>query len=736
MKRKFIFLFFCLCCLAGFAQGGKALDLKEINSGKFSPENIYGVVPMPDGEHYTQRNAEGTQIVKYSFRTGEPVEVVFDVAKARECPFKKFDSYQFSPDGSKILIATETTPIYRHSYTAVHYLYPVKRNDKGVTTNNIVEKLSDGGPQQAPVFSPDGNLVAFVRDNNIFLVKLLYGNSESQVTEDGKLNSVLNGIPDWVYEEEFGFNRALEFNADNTMLAYVRFDESEVPSYTFPLFAGEAPRNNALQDYPGEYTYKYPKAGYPNSKVSVHTFDIKSKVTRQVKLPIDADGYIPRIRFTQDPNKLAIMTLNRHQNRFDMYFADPRSTVCKLALRDESPYYINENVFDNIRFYPDNFSFVSDKSGYPHLYWYSMNGNLIKQVTSGNYEVKSFIGWNPDTNEFYYTSNEESPMRQAVYKIDRKGKKVKLSNQQGTNSPIFSSSMKYFMNKFTSLDTPMLITLNDNTGKVLKTLVTNDKLKEKLAGYAIPQKEFFTFKTTEGVALNGWVMKPVNFDPSKRYPVLMFQYSGPGSQQVLDKWGISWETYMASLGYVVACVDGRGTGGRGSEFQKCTYLNLGVKEAKDQVEAAKYLGGLPYVDKGRIGIWGWSFGGYMTIMSMSEGTPVFKAGVAVAAPTDWKYYDTVYTERFMRTPKENAEGYKAASAFSRADNLHGNLLLVHGMADDNVHFQNCTEYAEHLVQLGKQFDMQVYTNRNHNISGGNTRNHLYTRLTNFFLNNL
>lgn len=736
MKRKFIFLFFCLCCLAGFAQGGKALDLKEINSGKFSPENIYGVVPMPDGEHYTQRNAEGTQIVKYSFRTGEPVEVVFDVAKARECPFKKFDSYQFSPDGSKILIATETTPIYRHSYTALHYLYPVKRNDKGVTTNNIVEKLSDGGPQQAPVFSPDGNLVAFVRDNNIFLVKLLYGNSESQVTEDGKLNSVLNGIPDWVYEEEFGFNRALEFNADNTMLAYVRFDESEVPSYTFPLFAGEAPRNNALQDYPGEYTYKYPKAGYPNSKVSVHTFDIKSKVTRQVKLPIDADGYIPRIRFTQDPNKLAIMTLNRHQNRFDMYFADPRSTVCKLALRDESPYYINENVFDNIRFYPDNFSFVSDKSGYPHLYWYSMNGNLIKQVTSGNYEVKSFIGWNPDTNEFYYTSNEESPMRQAVYKIDRKGKKVKLSNQQGTNSPIFSSSMKYFMNKFTSLDTPMLITLNDNTGKVLKTLVTNDKLKEKLAGYAIPQKEFFTFKTTEGVDLNGWMMKPVNFDPSKRYPVLMFQYSGPGSQQVLDKWGISWETYMASLGYVVACVDGRGTGGRGSEFQKCTYLNLGVKEAKDQVEAAKYLGGLPYVDKGRIGIWGWSFGGYMTIMSMSEGTPVFKAGVAVAAPTDWKYYDTVYTERFMRTPKENAEGYKAASAFSRADNLHGNLLLVHGMADDNVHFQNCTEYAEHLVQLGKQFDMQVYTNRNHGIYGGNTRNHLYTRLTNFFLNNL
>lgn len=736
MKRISISFFFCLCCLLGFAQSGKALELKDVTSGKFRPENIYGVTPMPDGEHYTQMSADGTQIVKYSFRTGEPVEVVFDAAQARECPFKKFDSYQFSPDGSKILIATETKSLYRHSSTAVHYLYPVKRNDKGVTTNNIVEKLSDGGPQQVPVFSPDGHMVAFVRDNNIFLVKTLYGNSESQVTDDGAQNKVLNGVPDWVYEEEFGFNRALEFNADNTMLAYVRFDESEVPSYTFPLFGGEAPSYDALKDYPGEYTYKYPKAGYPNSKVTVHTFDIKSKVKRELKLPIDADGYIPRIRFTKDANKLAVMTLNRHQNRFDMYFADPRSTLCKLALRDESPYYINDNIFDNIQFYPENFSFISEKSGYPQLYWYSMNGNLVKQVTSGNYEVKQFIGWDPATDEFYYASNEESPLRQAIYKIDRKGKKVKLSNKIGTNNATFSPSMKYFMNKHTSVQNPMTITLNDNTGKVLKTLVTNQKLQQELAGYALPQKEFYSFKTPDGVELNGWMMKPVDFNPSKRYPVLMYQYSGPGSQQVLDNWGISWETYMASLGYIVACVDGRGTGGRGTEFQKCTYLNLGVKEAKDQVEAANYLGSLPYVDKNRIGIWGWSYGGYMTIMSMSEGTPVFKAGVAVAAPTDWKYYDTVYTERFMRTPKENAEGYKAASAFTRAGNLNGNLLLVHGMADDNVHFQNCTEYAEHLVQLDKQFDMQVYTNRNHSIYGGNTRNHLYTKLTNFFRNNL
>ena len=735
MKKLSILFLLCLLVQVVPAQGSKALDLKEITSGKFRAEGIQGVIPMADGEHYTQMNAEGTQIIKYSFRTGQQVEVVFDVAKARECTFKRFDGYTFSPDGSKILIRTETQPIYRHSYKAVHYLYTIKRN--------IVEKLSEGGPQQSPVFSPDGNLVAFVRDNNIFLVKMLYGNSESQVTEDGKFNHVLNGIPDWVYEEEFSFATALEFSPDNTMLAFIRFDESEVASFTFPIFAGQAPHYSALETYPGAYTYKYPKAGEANSKVSVHTFDIKSKVTRKMKLPLDPDGYIPRIRFTQDAAKLAIMTLNRNQNRFDLYFADPRSTLCKLVLRDESPYYINESVFDNIMFYPQNFSFISEKDGYSHLYWYSMGGNLVKQVTKGKFEVKRFIGWDAATNTFYFESNEESPLRTAVYKTDKKGGRIKLSEKAGTNSAIFSSNLKYFMNTYSSLQTPAVITLNDNTGKVLKTLVTNQKLKETLAQYQLPKKEFFTFRTSQGTELNGWMIKPADFNESKKYPVLLYQYSGPGSQEVVDKWGIGgdrggigWDAYMASKGYVIVCVDGRGTGGRGAEFAKCTYLNLGVKEAQDQVETAKHMAAQPYVDKSRIGIWGWSFGGYMTIMSMSEGTPIFKAGAAVAAVTDWRFYDTVYVERFMRTPQQNAEGYKAGSAFTRAANLNGRLLLVHGMADDNVHFQNCAEYSECLVQADKQFDMQVYTNRNHGIYGGNTRYHLFTRLTEFFLNNL
>lgn len=733
MKHLFISFLLCLTPLLAMAQGSKALSLQEVVGGQFRPDNIYGVIPIPgDGEHYSQMNNEGTQIIKYSFRTGKQVEVLFDAATARECTFKSFDSYSFSPDGTKLLIATEMKPVYRHSYTATHYIYSLKRNIEG-RINNVVERLSDGGPQQVPVFSPDGNMVAFVRDNNIFLVKLLYGNSESQVTEDGKFNEVINGIPDWVYEEEFAYDRALSFSADSKMLAFMRTDESQVKSYSFPLFAGDFPRIDALAKYPGAYTYKYPKTGEDNAKVSVHTFDIKSKVTRKMQLPLDKDGYIPRIRFTKDANKLAIITLNRHQDRLDLYFADPRSTLCKLILREESSTYLSENIFDNIRFYDDGFTLLSAASGYNQLYWYDFGGKRIA-LTTGTNEVKEFLGRDEQSNTFYYSAYDDSPLRTAIFKLEgnRKGKSTRLSTQRGTHMALFSSNMKYYLNRFHNVDTPYLITLCDHTGHTLATLEDNATLRSQLAEYALPKKEFFSFNTSEGIQLNGWMMKPTNFDASQQYPVIMYQYSGPGSQEVLDKFGITWETYMASRGYVVVCVDGRGTGGRGAGFKTCTYLNLGVKEADDQVETALWLGRQNYVDKNRIGIWGWSYGGYMTLMSMSQGTPVFRAGVAVAAVTDWNYYDTIYGERFMRTPQENADGYTAGSCFTRADKLSGSLLLIHGMADDNVHYQNCAEYAEHLVQLGKDFDMMVYTNRNHGISGGNTRLHLYSKITKFF----
>ena len=732
MKKLGILMMLCLCALLGNAQ---QVTLKEVTAGAYRAEGIYGIKPMLDGEHYTQISRDRKKIVKYSFKTGKEVATIFDVSTARNITLKSFDDYIMSPDESKILIQTETKAIYRRSYTAVHYIFNVR--------NNTLETLSDGGPQQVPLFSPDGNQIAFVRDNNIFLVKLLFGNSESQVTNDGKFNHVLNGIPDWVYEEEFGFNRAFDFSADGTMLAYIRFDESEVPMYSFPWYKGLKPSLDEYSVYPGAYEYKYPMPGVDNSKVTVHTFDIKSKVTRQMDLPLDADGYIPRIQFTDNPDVLAIMTLNRHQNRFDLYFANPRSTLCKLAVRDEAEQYIKEEAYGNMTFYPENFVMMSERDGYNHLYLYSAGGNLIKQITKGEFEVKSFIGWDKKTNTYYYSSNEGSPLRTAIYKIDAKGRKTKLSSREGTNQAIFSKSMKYFINTFSNINTPPLITINDNTGKELITLVDNQRLKDKVASMTLPSKEFFTFKTSEGVELNGWMIKPANFDPNKKYPVILHQYSGPGSQQVLDRWNIGsrsdngmFEAYMADRGFISVCVDGRGTGGRGAAFEKCTYLYLGVKEARDQVETALYLGSLPYVDAKNIGIWGWSFGGYNTLMAMSEGTPVFKAGVAIAAPTDWRFYDTVYTERFMRTPKENMEGYEASSAMNRVNNLHGALLLMHGTADDNVHLRNASEYSEALVQADKQFDMHIYTNRNHSIRGGNTTKHLLTRVTDFFIEHL
>lgn len=732
MKKLFV-LFLTLMCLMNLQ--AQKVTLQDVANGTYRAQSIQGLKPMLDGEHYTQISKDHKRIVKYSFKTGKEVEAIFDVTKARNCELKRFDDYIMSPDESLILIQTETQPIYRRSFTAVYYLYNVK--------NRTLEPLSNNGPQQVPLFSPDSHQIAFVRNNNIYLIKLLFGNSESQVTKDGEYNKVLNGIPDWVYEEEFTFNRAFDFSADSRMIAYIRFDESRVPMYSFQWYKGMAPEKTAYATYPGSYDYKYPKSGAVNSKVSVHTFDIKSHVTRKMDLPIDSDGYVPRIKFTDDPEKLAIMTLNRHQNRFDLYMANPRSAVCKVAVRDEAEQYIKEQAYSNIAFYPENMVMMSERDGYNHLYLYTIGGNLVKQITKGKFEVKEFLGWDQKANVFYYTSNEESPLRTAVYKIDGKGKKTKLSTRTGTNNALFSKNLNYYINTYSSAQTPTLITLNNNKGQEMVTLLDNKELKNKISQLNMPTKEFFTFKTSEGVELNGWMMKPANFNPSKKYPVIMHQYSGPGSQQVLDKWGIGsfgdggmFEAVMCDKGYIMVCVDGRGTGGRGAAFEKCTYLSIGLKEAADQAETAKYLSTLSYVDGSRIGIWGWSYGGYNTLMSMSEGSGAFKAGVAIAAPTDWRFYDTVYTERFMRTPKENGDGYRASSAINHVAALKGKLLLIHGSADDNVHFQNFMEYNEALVQANIQFETQIYTNRNHGISGGNTRNHLMNRVVNFFLQNL
>lgn len=732
MKKLFLLV---ACMVISFAkiQAQASLNLKDIANGHYYPEQIYGVNPMNDGETYTQISPDRKRIVRFSFKTGKEVGVVFDAEKARgKEKIRGIDGYIMSPDETRILIQTKTQPIYRHSFTAVYYIYNVQ--------NNSYEPLSNGGPQQVPLFSPDGTMVAFVRDNNLFLVKLLFGNSESQITKDGKRNEVLNGIPDWVYEEEFSMSRAFDFSSDSQMLAWVRSDESKVPVYSMQEFKGMYPEKSQYDEYPGAYLYKYPVAGAKNSEVSVLTFDIQSRVTRTLQVPVESDGYIPRIKFTTDPAQLAVVTLNRHQNQMDIYMANPRSTVCKLAVRESSDKYIKETAYGSLKFYNGRFAYLSDRSGFQHIYLYSLNGTLERQLTSGNFDVTNFYGYEEKTGKCYYASRQESPLRKAVYVSEKNGKVKKISNEVGTNNATFSKSLKYFMNVYSSATQPPVTTLCDNTGRKLTTLLDNAKLKAK-TDPILGKKEFFSFTTSEGVQLNGWMIKPRNFDATKKYPVIMYQYSGPGSQEVTDSWNMGfygggvYESYMADQGFLFVCVDGRGTGGRGAEFEKCTYLRLGDLESKDQVEAAIYLGTLPYVDKANIAIWGWSFGGFNTLMSMSEGRPVFKAGVAVAAPTNWKYYDTVYTERYMRTPKENAGGY-AINPIQRANDLSGSLLLIHGTADDNVHYRNALEYAEALVQADKQFDMQIYTNRNHSIFGGNTRYHLFQRMSNFFISEL
>ena len=705
------------------------LTLKSITNGSFGAHGIYGVNPLPDGESYSQL-VDGKRIVVSSFKTGEQTGVLFDVENTKgKVKLSRIDGYTLSPNQKNILLRTQTRGIYRHSTTAVYYIYNVQ--------NRTLAPLSDGGPQECPLWSPDGNMVGFVREGNLFLVKLLFDNAEVQITKDGKFNSIINGKADWVYEEEFVTNRSFDFNADATMLAWIRYDESQVPLFSFPMYKGMLPEMQENAEYPGAYEYKYPIAGQPNSKVTVHTFDIKSRATREVKVPLEAEGYIPRIKFSSDPNKLLILTQNRHQDNLKVWVANPRSAECRCIVSDEVKPYVADNAYTIFTTIQDGFILLSERSGYAHLYQYNLLGTQKREIGKGQDIITDFYGYDEKTGTYYYQAKDGGPLRTGVYKCDAKGKVTPISTEAGQNSAIFSKNFKHLMLTHHSATIPPTYTLRDAKGKVTKTLQDNAPLKQKIDGMNLASIEFFNFQTQDGVDLNGIMVKPANFDASKKYPVILFQYSGPGSQQVQDSWYVGncsaalLERYMAQEGFVSVIVDGRGTGGRGAEFEKQTYLKLGQLESHDQVETAIYLGKQPWVDAKHIGIWGWSFGGFNTLMSMSEGRPVFYAGVAVAPPTSWRYYDTVYTERFMRTPKENPEGYDC-SPISRAKNLSGSLLIIHGSADDNVHYRNVAEYTEALVHADKDFRQLTYTNRNHSIYGGNTRNHLFRQLVNHF----
>lgn len=729
MKRLFLTITALLMFVATMSAGGK-LTLPDITSGKFAAKTVNGINPIEGTDTYARISQDGERVVCCSFKTGKELSVLFDVKNTMGCKIDGFDDYVLSPDGKRMLIQTKTERIYRRSFKADFYIYNIE--------SRRLDRLSDGDKQQIPTWSPDGQQVAFVRGGNIFLVKLLYDNAEIQVTKDGKFNEVINGLPDWVNEEEFGFNSALTFNADGTMICWLRYDESKVKTYSLEMYKGMKPAKEEYDTYPGFYSYKYPKAGEDNSTVSAWSYDIKSHKINRLQVPLDADGYMPRIKPTNDPMRIVVYTMNRHQDDLCLYAVNPRSTVAQLIVKEHVDKYVREEAMEGVKFVGDKILLPSDRSGYTKLYIYNMNGQLQRTIGDGNYDITSVYGYDPKTGDVYYQAAALGATDRQVYVTHKNGKTVRLTDREGWNTAFFSGDFQYFVNTWSDYNTPYVFTTRTREGKLINTIEDNKAVKLLVSDYGFCKREPFSFTTSEGVALNGWMVKPKDFDANKKYPVIMHQYSGPGSQQVTNSWsagsmgqGGAFDSYLAQEGFIVVSVDGRGTGGRGSEFEKCTYLNLGNLESKDQVETALYVGSLPYVDKERIGIWGWSYGGFNTLMSMSEGRGVFRAGVAIAPPTNWKYYDSVYTERYMRTPKENPDGY-ATNPIERAPKLHGALLICHGTADDNVHPQNTYEYSEALVQADKDFRELFYTNRNHSIFGGNTRNHLLRQVAQFF----
>ena len=733
MNKLFVMCIMMLLATSNVSADNK-ITLKDVTGKTFTPKYITGVDPIKGTDRYASISNDGRQIIEYAFKTGNQTRVLFDIANTHRESIKQLDGYTLSPDGKRMLIQTNTHKIYRRSFTADYYIYTIQ--------SRKLEKLSTGGPQQIPTWSPDGNQIAFVRDNNIFLVKLLYDNAESQITKDGKFNEIINGVPDWVYEEEFSTNRSLCFTADSRMLCWIKYDERKVKEYSLQLFMGSHPTMKANEVYPGTYTYKYPKAGEDNSIVSVWSYEIQTHKTNRLQVPLEGDGYIPRIKSTNDANRIIVFTMNRHQDVLNLYAVNPRTTLSQLLIKEQGDKYVKEEAMEGIAIGQNSILLPSDRDGYMHLYLYNMNGSLIRKIGDGNYDITSIYGYDETTGDVYYQAAGINPHDRQIFVSHKNGKTERLTDTNGWNKAVFSGDYKYFLNTWSNYNTPYVFTIRDSKGKVLSTPVDNKELKEKVKTYGFNGRETFSFTTSEGVKLDGWMVKPKDFDTNKKYPVILFQYSGPGSQQVIDAWnagsmgnGGAFDYYLAQQGFIVVCVDGRGTGGRGAAFEKCTYLRIGELESHDQIETALWLGKQSYIDKERIGIWGWSFGGFNTLMSMSEGRPVFKAGVAVAPPTNWRYYDTIYTERYMRTPKENGSGY-ATNPIQRANALHGALLICHGMADDNVQPQNTMEYTEALIQADKDFKENIYTNRNHGIYGGNTRTHLLRQISNWFIEHL
>ncbi len=721
MSRYFI-LFLLFTSLSQI-QSQDSIKLTDIwEDYTFTNKSVRGFNFMNDGRHFTRLKDKA--IKKYDISTGNEVEEILSNKGLKE--MSGFDSdissYKFNEDESWIMVESNKKSIFRRSYTSNVHAYNTENKE-------LIEVHEE--PIMNASLSPNKDMVAFALDNNLYL-KNLIGGKTMAITEDGEKNKIINGIADWVYEEEFSIVKAFEWSPDGNYIAYIKFDEKEVPEFTMVNFRDDL--------YPEYVTWKYPKVGENNAKVSIHLYNVKNKTTQEVDLGDMNDMYIPRIKWTQDAGKLCVSKMNRHQNHLQLFLTEAATGKSSLMYEEKNKYYID--ITDDLTFLKNGEEFIitSEQDGWNHIYLYDLNGKQKKQITEGEYDVTSFYGVDEEREMVYYQAATKSAMQKEVFATSYTKKKHEvIADLPGTNGAQFSSTYDYYVHSHSTINSPPTYAVYNRNKKELRNLEDNKKLTGIQSQYGTAPIEFFNFDTKDGVKLNGWMLKPADFKENREYPVFMYLYGGPGSQQVTDSWkgqNYWWFQMLAQKGYIVACIDNRGTGARGEEFKKMTYLKLGHYETIDQIEAAKYLGKLPYTDKNRIGIFGWSYGGYMSSLCLLKGNDVFKAAIAVAPVTSWKWYDTIYTERFMRTLEENEDGYKDNSPIYFADQLKGNYLLVHGMGDDNVHWQNSVEMANALIEANKQFDTYFYPNRNHGIYGGVTRLHLYQKMTDFLLEKL
>lgn len=701
----------------------QALTLREC-SLEASPSAPAQIVPEKNGNTYLQLSDDGKDIVRYDYKTGKELSVVMSTENLRDCSVQSWDGFILSQNEKLMLLYTDVQRIYRNSFKASYYVYDIARNN--------IRPLSEHGAQEVPCFSPDGRMVAFVRDNNIYIAKLDY-KTEVAVTKDGKVNEVINGVPDWVCQEEFGMLSSLSWSPDSGMLAFIKWDESDVKMYDMALYRGFCNPMDEYTYYPGTFSYKYPMAGEVNSSVQVMSYDVETRLLKKMDIPLDNDGYVNKIEFGLTPDALMVNTLNRNQNDLRLYRVNPRSAIAKMVYNDKSKSWIDPDVTNMTKYYDSFFVVVSDRDGYKQLYQYANSGSLMRQLTKSPEDVTDFYGYDSATGNFYYQSTA-GPLNRVVASINQKGEKKILSPEQGTSSAQFSATYSYFLQNYSDVKTPNVYTLRTGKGREVREVEMNLDYVSRYVG-KMPEKTFFNMVSGKDT-LNGYMIMPANFERSEKYPVIMYQYSGPGSQLVLNKWELSWLDYVATQGYLVVCVDGRGTGGRGKDFSSKVYKNLGKYETEDQLAAAKFVSGLPYVDSSRIGIFGWSYGGYETLMAMTAPNNPYAAGIAVAPVTDWRFYDSIYAERFMLTPQQNEVGYESSSTLGRIKNLSGRLLVVSGTADDNVHVSNTYEFVSHAVAEDVLIDMMIYPNKDHHINGCDTRYVLYRKLLDYFERNL